>query len=133
MIVIFLFVGKVILLGGDFHQVLSIVPRETREEIINASLLKSYLWPKFTKIRLTKNIRAELDPLISEYLLRIGNEVEKICYNECIKLPPAMIIPYAENINTLNILIDNTLANINKYTNNFDFMMNRVICQGHVE
>lgn len=64
-----LFAGKVILLGGDFRQVLSIVPRETREEIINARLLKSYLWPKFTKIRLTKNIRAELDPLISEYLL----------------------------------------------------------------
>lgn len=33
-----------------------------------------------------------------------------------------MIIPYVGNINTLNILIDHVFPNINKYTNNLDFM-----------
>ena len=42
-----LFGYKVIVLGGDFCQVLPIIPRETRKEIINTSLLKSYLWSKF--------------------------------------------------------------------------------------
>ena len=37
-----LFGYKVIVLGGDFCQLL-IIPRETREEIINTSLLKSYV------------------------------------------------------------------------------------------
>ena len=70
-----LFGYKVIVLGGDFCQVLLIIPRETRKEIINTSLLKSYLWSKFLKIRLTQNIQAQLDPLFREYLLRIGNRI----------------------------------------------------------
>lgn len=72
-------------------------------------------------------MRTQLDPLFSECLLQIGNGIEKICYNDCIRLPPTMTIPYVENINTLNILIDNVFPNINKYTNKLDFMINKVI------
>lgn len=72
-------------------------------------------------------MRTQLDPLFSEYLLQIGNGIEKICFNECIRFPPTMTIPYIENISTLNILIDDVFPNINKYTNNLDFMINKVI------
>ncbi|XP_020271151.1 uncharacterized protein LOC109846336 [Asparagus officinalis] len=40
------FGGKVVVFGGDFRQVLPVVPRGTRAETINASLVKSYLWEK---------------------------------------------------------------------------------------
>lgn len=72
-------------------------------------------------------MRTQLDPLFSEYLLQIGNGIEKTCFNECIRFPPTMTIPYIENISTLNILIDDVFPNINKYTNNLDFMINKVI------
>ena len=37
------FGGKVIVLGGYFRPVLPVIPRERKDEIINASLAKSYL------------------------------------------------------------------------------------------
>ena len=42
-----------IVLGEDFHQVLSVISEARREEILNASLGMSYLWPLFIKIKLT--------------------------------------------------------------------------------
>ncbi|KAL5564428.1 hypothetical protein UlMin_027592 [Ulmus minor] len=49
-----LFGGKVIIFGGDFRQVLPVVPQATKEEVINASLVMSYLWPLFIKIQLSE-------------------------------------------------------------------------------
>ena len=54
-----------------------IVPKGTKEEMIDAIYLKSSLWPKFQKIRLTQNMHAKKDSAFSEYLLRIGNGLEK--------------------------------------------------------
>ncbi|KAL5541396.1 hypothetical protein UlMin_043440 [Ulmus minor] len=44
------FGGKIIIFGGDFRQVLPVLPRATKEEVINASLVMSYLWPSYIKI-----------------------------------------------------------------------------------
>ena len=38
------FGGKVMLFGGDFRQVLPVVPRGTRAQITDATLLRSYIW-----------------------------------------------------------------------------------------
>ena len=67
------FGGKVMLFGGDFRQVLPVVPKSTRAEIVNASLVKSYLWPLMEKIQFTRNMRARTDPTFSDFLLRVGN------------------------------------------------------------
>ena len=67
------FGGKVVVFGGDFRQVLHVVPKASRQETIDASLLKSYLWPTLEKIKLTENTRAQIDPAFSHYLLRVGN------------------------------------------------------------
>lgn len=37
------FGGKVVVFGGDFCQVLHVVPKATKQEKIDASLVKSYL------------------------------------------------------------------------------------------
>ena len=71
------FGGKVVVFGGDFRQVLPVVTRGTRAQITDATLLRSYLWEKTRKIRLTRNMRAQADPWFSEYLLRIGNGLKR--------------------------------------------------------
>lgn len=93
-----LFGGKVIIVGGDFQQILPIVLKWTREEIINASLLKSYLWPKFLKIKITQNMWVQFNPLFTKYLLWINDEMEKknVIMINCIKLSSTMIIPYVK-------------------------------------
>ncbi|XP_049405083.1 uncharacterized protein LOC125868496 [Solanum stenotomum] len=49
------FGGKVMVFGGYFHQMLPVVPKSTRAEIVNASLVKSYLLPLIEKIQVTRN------------------------------------------------------------------------------
>jgi len=36
--------GKVVVLGGDFRQVLSVIPKATRQEVCNATINSSHLW-----------------------------------------------------------------------------------------
>ncbi|CAN1823382.1 ATP-dependent DNA helicase PIF1 [Linum perenne] len=51
------FGGKVVLLGGDFRQTLPVVPNGSREDNINATLPRSYLWTFCTLLHLRINMR----------------------------------------------------------------------------
>ncbi|XP_021999308.1 uncharacterized protein LOC110896161 [Helianthus annuus] len=51
------FGGKVIVFGGDFRQILPVIPNGSRQEIVNASLSSSYIWSKCKLLKLTKNMR----------------------------------------------------------------------------
>lgn len=64
-----LFGGKVVVLGGDFRQVLPVIPKGTREDCVNASLIKSYSWQHLNKYKLKTNMRAQFDPSFSEILI----------------------------------------------------------------
>lgn len=70
------FGGKVVVFGGDFRQVLPVVPKATIHQTISASLVKSYLWPKMKNISLSVNLRSRNDPNFSQFLLRVGNGEE---------------------------------------------------------
>nr|XP_043633509.1 uncharacterized protein LOC122604703 [Erigeron canadensis] len=75
------FGGKVILFGGDFRQVLPVIQKGTRSEIVNASLNSSYIWRHCTVLRLTVNMRLQfgcpqhsLDEVkqFADWILKIG-------------------------------------------------------------
>ncbi|XP_042757697.2 uncharacterized protein LOC122197551 [Lactuca sativa] len=51
------FGGKVVVFGGDFRQILPVVPGGSRQNIVNASLSSSYLWQQCKVHKLTKNMR----------------------------------------------------------------------------
>ncbi|KAL5580950.1 hypothetical protein UlMin_013392 [Ulmus minor] len=121
------FGGKVVVLERDFHQVLLVVPRGRKEDVIGASLVNSYLWQFFIKLKLVQNMRAMLDPSFSEYLLRIGNGVEKHYSCKMVKLSPNIILPFEEDIFSLNNLINIVFPNLHDYIEKLDCMINRVI------
>ncbi|XP_071713195.1 uncharacterized protein [Rutidosis leptorrhynchoides] len=56
------FGGKVIVFGGDFRQVLSVVTHGKREDIVNATLNSSYLWDYVTILKLRENMRLSKVP-----------------------------------------------------------------------
>ncbi|GBN61688.1 hypothetical protein AVEN_217224-1 [Araneus ventricosus] len=67
------FGGKVILLGGDFRQVLPVVLKGSRPLTVASCLKKHNLWSKFIKLNLIKNMRApETERKFSNWLLEIG-------------------------------------------------------------
>ena len=69
-----LFGGKIIVLGGDFRQVLPVVPHASRQTITQNCIKFSPLWPYFKVFRLFKNMRARSEELeFSNFLLKIGD------------------------------------------------------------
>ncbi|CAN0881276.1 hypothetical protein LINGRAHAP2_LOCUS14144, partial [Linum grandiflorum] len=77
------FGGKTVLLGGDFRQTLVVVPNGGREDNINASLPRSYLWNYCKLLHLTINMRINDLPInndlifsgmkFSDWVLSIGS------------------------------------------------------------
>ena len=81
-----------IVFGGDFCQVLPVVPHGTKAETFNASFAKSYLWSKMKILKLTRNMRARLDNGFSDFLLRVRNSVEPTISDDLIFLLKEMVI-----------------------------------------
>ncbi|XP_074300811.1 uncharacterized protein LOC141632134 [Silene latifolia] len=52
-----LFGGKTILLGGDFRQVLPIITKGRRQDVVQASISRSYIWNECTIDTLKKSMR----------------------------------------------------------------------------
>ena len=50
-----LFGGKVVVFGWDFRQILHVIPKGARQEIVNAIINSSYIWNYCEVLTLTKN------------------------------------------------------------------------------
>ena len=101
------FGGKFMFLGGDFRQVLPVIPKASREHIVNSSLKNSLLWRHFQQFHLVTNMRATRDVhyrAFAEWLLRIGDGREPSNENDQITLPPEVHLPS----NTLQEMVDAT-------------------------
>jgi PIF1-like helicase len=48
-----------VVFGGDFQQTLPVVPKGSREEIVNATIQRSYLWNDVEILHLKRNMRLE--------------------------------------------------------------------------
>ncbi|XP_019199615.1 PREDICTED: uncharacterized protein LOC109193230, partial [Ipomoea nil] len=49
--------AQLIMQSGDFRQILPVIPKGTRQDIVGASINASYLWRSCKVFRLTKNLR----------------------------------------------------------------------------
>ncbi|XP_058726733.1 uncharacterized protein LOC131598119 [Vicia villosa] len=56
-----IFGGKVVVFGGDFWQILPVVPRASRSDIVHASIFSSYVWDHCKVLTLTRNMRLRND------------------------------------------------------------------------
>ncbi|CAI0396898.1 unnamed protein product [Linum tenue] len=65
------FGGKTVLLGGDFRQILPVIPGGGREETLNASIIRSPLWLHCHLLCLQQNMRINHD-VINERLVFDG-------------------------------------------------------------
>ena len=71
-----LYGGLTTIHGGDFQQILPVIINGRKEDIINACLLRSYLWPHMQIIHLHQNMRLEQsaeDILFANWLLDVGH------------------------------------------------------------
>ena len=119
------FGGKVVVFGGDFRQILPVVIKGSREDIVGSCLRRSILWTHVKLIKLKINMRlqrAENQPdaaeqkEFAEWLLKVGEgRIPTIrgLENNIIRLPNDIILP-SQNINDLiNFVYSNLATNFN--------------------
>ncbi|XP_014772179.1 uncharacterized protein LOC106870568 [Octopus bimaculoides] len=69
-----IFGGKIIVLGGDFRQVLRDVPRAPPTAVLDACLKRSSMSDNFHQMQLTQNMRTNANEQdFSRWLLQLGN------------------------------------------------------------
>ncbi|XP_016657819.1 ATP-dependent DNA helicase PIF1-like [Acyrthosiphon pisum] len=67
------FGGKTMLFAGDFRQILPVVRRGTRADIVMSSIKENGLWSVMERFNLVQNMRAGNDADFASWLLRLGN------------------------------------------------------------
>ncbi|XP_076935615.1 uncharacterized protein LOC143602369 [Bidens hawaiensis] len=63
-----LFRGKVVVLCGDFKQIVHVVQNGTRNDCVNATISSSYIWSNCKVLELTKNMRLTVGSQMSNTL-----------------------------------------------------------------
>ncbi|XP_031260435.1 uncharacterized protein LOC116118587 [Pistacia vera] len=102
-----IFRGLTIALGDDFRQILPVIPKRKKPDIIQACLSSSTLWKHVTVLRLTENMRlktnlinpTELDNLktFDKCLLDIGEGMDVAEDESCIEI--------LEDLKIVNIIV----------------------------
>ncbi|KAG2191246.1 hypothetical protein INT47_012402 [Mucor saturninus] len=101
------FGGKLIIFGGDFRQVLPVVPKGTKDDIIQAWMITSHLWRHIKQLRLSLNMRVQQAQSVhsfesaqelqefSSFLLSIGKGIYPVHpnTNNIIQIPDQMVLP----------------------------------------
>ncbi|GAA0183205.1 hypothetical protein LIER_30665 [Lithospermum erythrorhizon] len=124
-----IFGGRLVVFGGDFRQVLPVVPRGTRKEQVEASVVTCTLWNHFIKLRLTDNMRARDDPGFINFLMRIGNGEEPTNDNGKIAIPRPMLIPYTSVEQSLELLIAYVYPQMEMFQSDpFEMMKRTILC-----
>ena len=108
--------------GGDFRQVLPVVRRGSRAQVVGASLRMSYLWDSMRHLKLVRNMRANDDPWFAKYLLHIGRGSEEANDHDKVCLPHDMCVPYNEKYGDLDTLIDCIFHRLNENMPNKDYI-----------
>jgi len=98
------FGGITVLFGGDFRQILPVIPKGSRQQIVSASLCHSYLWQTTTLLHLQQNMCLDRTPqsnAFAQWLLEVGAGLH-LGPNASTTLPPSMCL----SENTVETLIN---------------------------
>ncbi|XP_057425917.1 uncharacterized protein LOC130719311 [Lotus japonicus] len=102
------FGGKIIVLGGDFRQILPVIPKGSRSDIVGSTVNSSYLRKYCTILKLTTNIRlqnasytASADEIreFADWILEVGDGTAKTIDEDdsTIEIPSYLLITSCED------------------------------------
>ncbi|KAL5141385.1 ATP-dependent DNA helicase PIF1 [Glycine soja] len=131
-----IFGGKVMVFGGDFRQILPVIPRGSHSDIVNATINSSYLWDHCQILRLTKNMRLqnnmqatdqEETAAFAQWIIDIGDGIigdENDGY-ATIEIPQELLI--TEYNDPIHSIISSTFPDLSHHHNDPEYFQTRAI------
>ncbi|XP_050915016.1 uncharacterized protein LOC127129963 [Lathyrus oleraceus] len=120
------FGGKVLIMGRDFCQVLPVVRKGTKAQMISACIIQSHLWDHTKILRLRQNMRSLHDQEFAEFLIRIGDGVEPTKVDDMVRLPSHIAIPW-DSEHSIQVLIQHIFPNLELHGWYAPYMVQRAI------
>ncbi|XP_058775057.1 uncharacterized protein LOC131649304 [Vicia villosa] len=136
------FGGKVVVFGGDFRQILPVVPRGSRSDIVHSAINASYIWRSVQVLTLTQNMRLQSGPNehekkeiadFSKWLLQIG-EGKLSEPNDGfadIELPPELLITDYDD--PIVAIVNSTYPDFILHYQSNDYLKSRAILASTLE
>uniref|UniRef100_A0A0R0HRF0 ATP-dependent DNA helicase n=1 Tax=Glycine max TaxID=3847 RepID=A0A0R0HRF0_SOYBN len=131
-----IFGGKVMVFGGDFRQILPVIPRGSRSDILNATINSSYLWNHCHVLTLSKNMRLEANidatdreetSAFAQWILDIGDGIvrqQNDGYGS-IEIPKDLLI--TEYNDPLYAIVNSTFPNLSHHHTNPEYFQSTTI------
>ncbi|WOK97612.1 hypothetical protein Cni_G06320 [Canna indica] len=128
------FEEKVVVLGGDFKQIVPVIPKGSRQDIVHATINSSYLWSYCKVFKLTKNLRfsvgsTELTHVeeFSKWLLNVGDGIggDSNEGESQIEIPDDMLISNSEY--SFDELVDFVYPHLLANMTDLDYFKERTI------
>jgi ATP-dependent DNA helicase PIF1 len=129
------FGNKILILGGDFRQLLTVIRKGTRADTVGASVKRSELWPYFKVLKLTINMRLKsamkekLEETIafSDWLLKVGNGSKDLDLPHAEKGRIALPSFAGHRVNSLETLINATYPRLVEREHDHNYFSSRAI------
>ncbi|CAL1413273.1 unnamed protein product [Linum trigynum] len=137
------FGGLTVVFGGDFRQTLPVVPKGTRNQILNASIKKSYIWEHIIVLKLTQNMRlrrsmaesaseSEEISAFSSWILQIGDGINSNVFGEStIKIPSELCIQPIHD--PISDVVKSTYPDLSTCYSDYKYLVERAILAPHHE
>ncbi|XP_028198022.1 uncharacterized protein LOC114382659 [Glycine soja] len=131
-----IFGGKVMVFGGDFRQILPVIPRGSRSDIVNATINSSYLWNHCHVLTLSKNMHLEANidatdreetSASAQWILDIGDGIvgqQNDGYGS-IEIPKDLLITKYDD--PLYAIVNSTFPNLSHHHNNPEYFQSTAI------
>jgi ATP-dependent DNA helicase PIF1 len=137
-----IFGGKVVVFGGDFRQILPVIPRGSRSDVVHATINASYIWDHCEVLTLTKNMRLrqgsgdqdneEIEEF-SKWLLMVGEGKisEPNDGTAEIEIPPELLITNYHD--PIQGIVDSTYPDFLENYTNHQYLLSRAILASTIE
>ncbi|XP_027922842.1 ATP-dependent DNA helicase PIF1-like [Vigna unguiculata] len=137
------FGGKVVVFGGDFRQIIPVIPRGSRSDIVHATINASYLWNHYQVLTLSKNMRLMQSGLkkstateieqFSDWIVKLGDG--KLCEPNDgvveIEIPHEFLI--IEFSDPLQAIVDSTYPELIQNYSDKNYLKSRAILASRIE
>ncbi|GJV60973.1 ATP-dependent DNA helicase PIF1-like protein [Tanacetum coccineum] len=130
------FGNMTVVFGGDFRQVLPVIPKGSRQDIVGASLKQSYLWDHCKVLKLTANMRLTVGSRpedvneireFAEWILKVGDRVLGEANDGEVEIDIPEEIQINEADDPVASIIDFTYPNILSHINDPTYFQEKAI------